>query len=95
MKSIRHFLTIIFISFVSVVVSQNCIPSVIVFTTQAQVDNFPSDYPGCTMIDGNVGVTGDIITNLDSLSQLTKVGGSIQIIISKMRSLSILSKKVR
>ena len=24
--------------------AQNCIPTVILFTTQAQVDNFPSDY---------------------------------------------------
>ena len=60
--------------------AQNCIPVAIVFTTQAQVDAFPNDYPGCTIIDGNVGITGNDITNIDSLSQITKINGSLQIL---------------
>ena len=62
------------------VYGQHCIPSAIVFTTQVQVDNFPTDYPGCTIIDGNVGITGNDITNLDGLTQITQIGGSVQII---------------
>ncbi|MFZ1704852.1 MAG: hypothetical protein WAT79_10940, partial [Saprospiraceae bacterium] len=42
--------------------SQNCIPIAIVFSTQSEVDNFPTNYPGCTTIDGNVGITGNNIT---------------------------------
>ncbi len=38
--------------------SQNCIPTASVFNSQAQVDAFPLNYPGCTAIDGNVGITG-------------------------------------
>ena len=60
--------------------AQNCIPIAIVFTTQAQVDAFPTDYPGCTIIDGNVGITGNNITNIDSLIQITKINGSLQIL---------------
>lgn len=60
--------------------AQNCIPVAIVFTTQAQVDAFPTDYPGCTIIDGNVGITGNDITNIDALNQITKINGSLQIL---------------
>jgi hypothetical protein len=54
-------------------------PAVIVFSTQEQVDNFPIIYPGCTIIDGNVGVTGSEIMNLDGLSQITQIGGNVLI----------------
>lgn len=60
--------------------SQNCIPVAIVFTTQAQVDSFPKNYPGCNVIDGNVGITGDNITNLDSLIQIKEIKGSVQML---------------
>jgi len=60
--------------------AQNCIPVAIVFTTQQQVDDFPANYPGCSFIDGNVGITGEDITNLDSLIQITQIGGSLQIL---------------
>lgn len=59
---------------------QHCIPTAIVFSTQTQVDNFATDYPGCTVIDGNVGITGDDISNLDGLTQITQILGSVQII---------------
>jgi hypothetical protein len=58
--------------------SQNCIPVAIVFTTQAQVDSFPKNYPGCSVIDGNLGFTGENITNLDSLIQIKEIKGSVQ-----------------
>lgn len=60
--------------------AQNCIPIAIVFTTQAQVDAFPTDYPGCTIIDGNVGITGNDITNLNGLSQITRINGSVSVL---------------
>ena len=61
-------------------IGQNCIPDVIVFSTQQQVDDFPVNYPGCSIITGNVGITGNDITNLDSLIQITQINGSLQIL---------------
>jgi hypothetical protein len=69
---------ILLFSFISF--SQNCVPVAIVFSTQAQIDAFPTDYPGCTIIDGNVGITGSDITNLNGLSQITIIKGSLQLL---------------
>ncbi|MCE7925864.1 MAG: hypothetical protein DYG98_22670 [Haliscomenobacteraceae bacterium CHB4] len=51
--------------------SQNCLPDGITFTTQAQIDNFSVNYPGCTVIEGNVKISGADISNLNGLSVLT------------------------
>ncbi|SDG57367.1 Por secretion system C-terminal sorting domain-containing protein [Dyadobacter soli] len=53
------------------------------FTTQASVDNFPINNPGCTVITGdvligNVGV-GSNITNLNGFSAITRVIGNLSI----------------
>jgi len=57
---------------------QNCVPIAIVFDTQAEVDAFPTDYPGCTSIEGSLGITGSV-TNLDSLIQITSIGEDVLI----------------
>lgn len=62
----------------SYVNAQNCVPNTIIFATQSDVDAFPTNYPGCTTIEGNVGITGSV-SNLDSLSQITKIGGTLSI----------------
>ena len=36
----------------SIVFSQGCLPEGITFTTQEQIDNFQTNYPGCTEIEG-------------------------------------------
>ncbi len=59
--------------------AQSCLPEGIIFSTQEQIDNFQSDYPGCTEIEGNVRIQGAGITNLNGLSVLTAIGGSLQI----------------
>lgn len=64
--------------------SQNCLPNGITFLTQAQVDNFSSTHPGCTVIEGevNIGIvagSGTNITNLNGLSVLTAIGGNLNI----------------
>ncbi len=46
--------------------SQTCLPDGLNFTTQAQIDSFPVNFPTCTKIVGNVD-----INNLDSLIQVT------------------------
>jgi hypothetical protein len=79
MKTFNSFLFITIFHF-SLIFGQNCIPVAIVFNTQQQVDDFPANYPGCSIITGNVGITGNDITNLDSLIQITQINGSLQIL---------------
>ncbi|MFN0015198.1 MAG: right-handed parallel beta-helix repeat-containing protein, partial [Saprospiraceae bacterium] len=62
--------------------AQNCLPGGITFTTQAEVDAFPTNYPGCTQITGDVTINdGDynaFITNLNGLSNITSIGGNLR-----------------
>jgi len=68
--------------FVTHLNSQTCLPDGIEFTTQSMIDNFATDYPGCTVIEGNVlidGETNTTITSLSGLSVLTAINGKIDI----------------
>lgn len=69
--------------------SQCCTPENIEFTTQAEIDNFQVNYPGCTGIEGDVTIHGDDITNLDGLSVVTNIEGTL--LIKKNSSLSLLT----
>ncbi len=53
--------------------TQTCPPDDITLTSQADIDNFATNYPGCTEIEGKLAIIGDSssITNLAGLSQLT------------------------
>jgi hypothetical protein len=73
MKKLVLILALIAISH-SIIFSQGCLPEGITFTTQEQIDNFQTNYPGCTEIEGDVTITGDI-TNLFGLNALTSIGG--------------------
>jgi hypothetical protein len=66
----------------SIVLSQGCLPEGITFLTQEEIDNFQTNYPGCTEIEGNVIITGIVsdIVNLDGLEVLTNIGGYLKII---------------
>ena len=47
--------------------------------TQAEIDSFPADYPGCKEIKGSVSITGYDIANLDGLNAVTSIGGNLVI----------------
>ncbi len=70
--------------------AQNCVSDTLYFTSQGQVDSFPINYPGCTVIQGSVYVVNnDNITNFDSLRQLTQVQGNFHLFnLSALTSLS-------
>ncbi|MEM6806586.1 MAG: T9SS type A sorting domain-containing protein [Bacteroidota bacterium] len=60
--------------------AQNCLPTGFTFGSQAQIDNFPEKYPGCSHILGNVFVEEAFfgaITNLDSLLQIDSISGNL------------------
>ncbi len=61
-------------------VAQSCLPGGITLTSQAEIDAFPQNYPGCTEIGGNLIVdelmNGDIL-NVDSLAQLNFIDGGL------------------
>ena len=56
--------------------SQSCLPEGITFTTQAEIDNFQTNHPNCTEIEGDVTISGNDITNLNGLNILTAIGES-------------------
>jgi hypothetical protein len=57
---------------------ETCLPEGITFETQAEIDNFQSNYLNCTEIEGNVLIKGDEITNLNGLNVLTAIGGRLR-----------------
>ncbi|HEY3387576.1 MAG TPA: T9SS type A sorting domain-containing protein [Saprospiraceae bacterium] len=85
MKSKHLPLILLFTASSILIFGQNCLPEGIRFERQSQIDSFSIQYPGCTVIDGDVCI-GDCIsveqsdiTNLDGLSQLTSIKGKINI----------------
>jgi hypothetical protein len=60
--------------------AQSCLPEGITFTTQEEIDNFQTNNPGCTEIEGNVNINGlNQINNLNGLIGLTAIGGNLRI----------------
>lgn len=57
----------------------SCLPQGIYFTTQALIDSFQINYPNCAEIEGSMIINGDDIYNLNGLSVLTSIGGSLSI----------------
>jgi N-acetylneuraminic acid mutarotase len=59
--------------------STHCLPEGITFTAQQQIDNFQTNFPGCSEIEGNVSIFMSNITNLNGLSVLNTIGGNLSI----------------
>ncbi|MEA3445981.1 MAG: hypothetical protein U9R19_14775, partial [Bacteroidota bacterium] len=59
--------------------SQSCLPNGISFTTQGQIDSFQINYPGCSVIEGDMKILGSNVFNLNGLSTLTAVEGNFDI----------------
>jgi len=72
-------LTLLTLVFPFILVSQSCLPEWIEFTTQSQIDSFQINYPGCTVIEGDVWIYDDDITNLQGLDVLTSIEGDLNI----------------
>jgi hypothetical protein len=59
--------------------SQSCFPNGFYITHQWEVDNFSTNFPNCTEIEGYVWISGDQITNLNGLSSITAIGDFLRI----------------
>ena len=75
---------------------ESCLPEGIMFTTQEQIDNFQTNYPGCTEIAGFLHIQGTDISNLDSLNVLEAIGGGVSLdynyILTNLNGLSNISE---
>jgi len=65
-------------------IEENCAPIIcpigdVVLTNQLQIDSFIIDYESCTEIAGNLTISGTDITNINGLSYLTGISGSLVI----------------
>lgn len=49
-------------------------------TTQAEIDHFKEDYSNCTGLEGIVKISGNDITNLDGLSDISSIGFYLTIV---------------
>jgi hypothetical protein len=78
MKNLLLLFTAVLICFAAAT-PQSCLPEGIIFSTQEQIDNFQTNYPECTEIEGDVTIQGAGITNLDGLSVLASIGGKLEI----------------
>ncbi len=87
MKSSKQILKVLIFVVISVQwsVSQSCLPDGIMFHVQADVDSFPINYPGCSIIEGDVIVNnqaadlGLYLTNLQGLSSIVSIEGNLLI----------------
>ncbi|MBL7903855.1 MAG: T9SS type A sorting domain-containing protein [Bacteroidales bacterium] len=64
--------------------AQPCPTGNILLETQEQIDNFPVLYPDCSVIEGNLEITGEAfgagnIFHLDSLYRITEIQGNLKI----------------
>ena len=57
-----------------------CLENGITFSSQADLDNFLDNYPGCTIIGGDVVIRSSGITNLSNLSNIISIDGSLTIV---------------
>ncbi len=58
---------------------QSCLPNGIVFMTQQELNDFATNYQGCTVVSGDVIIIGGALS-LSGLNQITSIEGSLSII---------------
>lgn len=78
----RILLLTIFVLNCALIISQSCLPGGITFSSQAQIDAFQTNYPGCIHILGRLDIdessSGNIL-NLNGLSTLTSISNRLVI----------------
>ncbi|MBU3928609.1 MAG: T9SS type A sorting domain-containing protein [Bacteroidetes bacterium] len=72
-------LLVLITAFMTNINSQPCLSGGINFSTQSMIDNFQTNYPNCDIIEGDVRILGDDITNLGGLNSITGINGHLEI----------------
>jgi len=70
---------ILMVAWINTSFPQNCSQNSFVLNSQAQVDNFALNYPGCQAIIGSIKIIGADIVNLNGLSQINSIGWTLEI----------------
>lgn len=73
----RFLLTLSLAFLITFSYAQVCLQNGIELTTQSDIDSFPQKYVGCDSIYGDLTISGGDISNVDSLSQLSYIGGNL------------------
>ena len=68
------------LSIIIPLISVACLPEGITFSTQSEIDEFSSNYPDCTVIEGDVIISGGDISNLLGLSNIILIQGNLEIL---------------
>ena len=63
---------------------QICYNNGVTFSSQAEIDLFPSINPGCKIIGGDLTLNGADINNLDSLFSIEKIDGGLKVFSSSL-----------
>ena len=78
-KNSTHSFLIILLCLFGSAVYAACPMGNLTLSTQAEVDAFPANYPGCSTLNVNLTIQGADITNLDNLSGLGTINGTLLI----------------
>jgi len=78
MKSL-FLIFVLFLMFQFTSIAQGCLPDGINFSTQEEIDSFQTNYPGCTIIEGDVTILGSDITQLNGLSLVETIEGNLEV----------------
>src|SRR6218665_1411605 len=70
---------IIVLLFTTKILFAQCPTSNITLSTQSQVNNFATNYPNCTTLNYNLTISGNTITNLNGLSNITSTTKQLDI----------------
>lgn len=84
----KNYLMILIVCLLSATITKaQCPTTSIKLETQADIDNFSTNYPGCTVVPSGIDIevqqsAPGTITNLNGLNQLTVVNGSLSIFLN-------------
>jgi hypothetical protein len=91
---VLFYITFFFFVTIPSLFSQSCLPDGITFLNQQEIDNFQLNYPGCSIIEGDVMIHGYNIDNLNGLGILTGIGGMLLIDSTQLTDLQGLNSLV-
>ena len=91
----KQLIPLLFLMFSMQLTAQDCLPDGITFTTQTEINDFPTDYAGCSEIVGNVTISGASINDLTPLAVITRIYGSLDINNTSLTSLNGLQNLVQ